>query len=90
MKTRVSKMLTAAVLLGFGFGLGFFMAPTTAQSGGCISLSNKSTAASLTCPGSYEIMASPQAGTDITGCQIRAWGSRGKVYHSAIITVVNK
>lgn len=90
MKTRVRKMLTAAVLLGFGFGLGFFMAPTNAQSGGCISPFNQSTAASLTCPASYEFTASPRAGTDITGCQIRAWGSGGKIYHSAIVTVVKK
>ncbi len=90
MKIKVRKMLTAAVLVAFGFGLGFFMAPTTAQSGACIAPTSKPTSAWLQCPGTYEFIASPRAGTDITGCKVGKWYSGNKLYHSAVVTVVKK
>jgi hypothetical protein len=88
MKTKVSKMLTAAALVAFGFGLGFFMAPQAAQGVGCINGGDKS--AFLDCPGSYQFMGSPHAGTDVTECKITSWITGGKTYHSARVTVVKK
>ena len=93
MEIKVRKMLTAGVLVAFGFCLGFFMAPKLANSSGgqCIAGSSKYLGFFLVCSGSYEFIPGYGSGMDITDChRIDSYTSGGKTYHSAVITMEKK
>ena len=89
MKLKFCKMITAVLLVAFGFALGFFLAPEAAQSESCLKVLSDN-AVFLNCAGTYRFMSNPQAGTDITGCKTEPFYDKGNLYHTAIITVVKK